>query len=711
MRKAAWICLLSTSYCWVPEIVYAQTNASDDATRSTFEEVIVTGRRSTPGAVASGIDALGNRPILDTPFQVSVYDSDLLQNVQARSLDEVARLTPGATIRTNDAQAGGSFFQIRGFDITSVFFDGQPGPSGDTILRTNVPLEVFDSLQILKGAAGFIYGYTAPGGAINYITKQPTSDPFAQATVGFTETGLFRGHVDTSISNQADTAGVRLNAVGETGTLKIAGVKIDRYAAALNAGFALSPTTRLRVNALYSDRTTENTIGGFVPQFVGRIAEFSGKQQFAPEESRSNTSTGQIGAVLIQDIGKDWVARLNLDYTRLYTGSQLFTLLLDNANGDYRARQGVGASLSKTASAQLIVKGNFETGPIGHSITIGGSIQRLDQTATPDQPLTIVGTGNIYAGTQTLNRSLLRTTPSLGSVGYDFKDLSQDSVFISDVIDLTSGFEALLGVRKTYYERSTFNPTGARASFTDESPTLPSYSLIYKPSGSSTLYASYSKGLQPGVSISSFASNFFPGATLRSAKSEQYEAGFKIERGAALLSAAVFRLEFELSYCLDATGLTNRPGCTQAYYGTQRHDGVEASIVGKINRQLSVTGGFQYLDPTQVGGPFDGLEPITVPRFAGKVLFDYEPAAVPGLGVLVGIERIGEHYFDAFNQVKFPSYTVVDLGVRKSLGDKDRALILRLDVSNVFGEKYFYPRNTLEQGAPRVFKASVTKTF
>mgnify|MGYP004710570437 FL=1 len=48
--------------------------------------------------------------------------------------------------------------------------------NGTPFFMTTVelPLESFEAVQLLKGASGFMYGFNAPGGIIDFQTKKPT---------------------------------------------------------------------------------------------------------------------------------------------------------------------------------------------------------------------------------------------------------------------------------------------------------------------------------------------------------------------------------------------------------------------------------------------------------------------------------------------------------------------------------------------------------
>lgn len=118
---------------------YAVTAPGQGPAVTTLPAVQVTGRPqlSEPyagGQVARGgrVGMLGERDVMDTPFNLSSYTSELIQNQQANSIADV--LANDASVRTvNDGQGSvagtGDEFQIRGFPVRNqdVSFNGLYG--------------------------------------------------------------------------------------------------------------------------------------------------------------------------------------------------------------------------------------------------------------------------------------------------------------------------------------------------------------------------------------------------------------------------------------------------------------------------------------------------------------------------------------------------------------------------------------------------------
>ncbi|MBP7334233.1 TonB-dependent receptor plug domain-containing protein [Niveispirillum sp.] len=81
-------------------------------------DIVVIGRR----AATPSLGALGDRPILDSPFSISTYDGALLKDIQARSLTDMLRLEPSATTSLADVTEGTNFL-LRGFSVSTYYMD------------------------------------------------------------------------------------------------------------------------------------------------------------------------------------------------------------------------------------------------------------------------------------------------------------------------------------------------------------------------------------------------------------------------------------------------------------------------------------------------------------------------------------------------------------------------------------------------------------
>lgn len=148
------------------EPVFAQENAEGDTTDAeerTLNTVVVTGR-------------LREENVQDVPISQTVFGAEQIQDARLDRVEDFIGLTPGVTI-SQAQNAGQSFIMIRGLTQVrnneapvAVVIDGALTASPNQLTR-----ELFDveSIEVLRGPQGALYGRNATGGAIIINTKQP----------------------------------------------------------------------------------------------------------------------------------------------------------------------------------------------------------------------------------------------------------------------------------------------------------------------------------------------------------------------------------------------------------------------------------------------------------------------------------------------------------------------------------------------------------
>src|SRR5690606_34465404 len=162
--------------------------------------------------------ALGSRSQLETPFSSTVVTAADIENRQVSKLGDVFALDASVSDNSSASGAWASYLTVRGLPLdwqNSFRIDGKPFVS----YVTTLPYEQFERIDLLKGASGFMYGFGAPGGMLNYVTKKPTDEPVRTLTLGYTSQSLLRESVDLGGRAGDDGRfGYRLNATHEEGT-------------------------------------------------------------------------------------------------------------------------------------------------------------------------------------------------------------------------------------------------------------------------------------------------------------------------------------------------------------------------------------------------------------------------------------------------------------------------------------------------------------
>ena len=155
-------------FCYIPSGAFAADGAA------TLEEITVTARR---------ID----ESIEDAPFAVTAFTAQTIEEAGIKRVEDFVALTPNVTIATSQG-IGTSFLSIRG--LTQVRNGESPVATiVDGVLQFSgiqFRQELFDteSIEVVKGPQGAIYGRNATGGAILINTKKPTQECSGYVAVG-----------------------------------------------------------------------------------------------------------------------------------------------------------------------------------------------------------------------------------------------------------------------------------------------------------------------------------------------------------------------------------------------------------------------------------------------------------------------------------------------------------------------------------------------
>jgi iron complex outermembrane receptor protein len=627
----------------------------------------------------------GKMTLLDTPYSINVMSSALLENAQVSSIDNVYKMNPVIQPWSPTNRAVPNFI-IRGFTIPNTSGKMQDG------LRSfflQMPLEDKERIEVLSGVSGFLYGPANVGGTINYVLKKPTAEPFANIKIGGTGGENYFFHLD--LGGPVDRGGslsYRLNVMGQDGATVIEDQELKRGLISGAIDWRPAENFLVQFNGAYHQHRVLNQTAswGIQAGVLHPKAYDNSKNWLNTDIGKFETSSYEFGTKIRWDINDSITVRAAYQYDYVYQKDQTFiNNTITSSRGDYISAINYLKPISYDMMAGYIYGDfKFNTGPIGHSLTIGVNFD--DYT----QKITSTTTGRLNRGTE----------------------LTQTSFLIGDDIVFNEKWRAMVGVNRANIKSANYNTnTGQRNINNDynESKATPTVSLMFKPVHQATIYATYMEALEKGSSVPLNGNPRYTneGESLKPYLSEQYELGAKVELGGVLLTAALFEINKSLEYDLRNSNNTQ----TKYQDGRQVHRGLEFTAVGKPSDLLTLYGGMTLMnakvkDLKANNRALEGKRPANVSNSMFKLYAEYDLPFLRGATLTGGIYYFGSMYADALNTDKLSSVTLVDLGARYRITlDEKHPLTLRLDINNVTNKNYWMNANYL--GTPRSIILSV----
>ncbi len=200
---------LAISRMAIPATVVLAIGSTPALAQLTLEEVIVTAQKR-------------DESLQDVPISVAAFSEEMLDNMVATDIADVAAFTPNVSIGTGQVTQpsidirgiGTSDFGVGLDPAVGVYIDGvYIARSGAAILSFND----LERVEILNGPQGTLFGRNAAAGAVQYITRKPENETegWAKLTIGnygkqqlegvynkpFTDNLYFRG---SALVNQRD---------------------------------------------------------------------------------------------------------------------------------------------------------------------------------------------------------------------------------------------------------------------------------------------------------------------------------------------------------------------------------------------------------------------------------------------------------------------------------------------------------------------------
>ena len=707
-------------------------------------------------------------PLVDTPQTVVVVPQLVIEQQGATSLSDVLRNTPGITFAAGEGGnvASGDSFFMRGSDASgNIFVDGVRDTGAYTRDVFNL-----EQVEIAKGPAGADNGRGGTSGYVNLASKAPRLESFASGTAGYGSAARARATFDVNrpVENSpVRGTAFRLNAMWQDGgTPGRDSVTSKSWGLSPSLALGLGTPTRVTLAASYleQDNVPDSGLpivaapgGAVLPAGVPALATPVRQENFfglAAADFEQVTSRG-VTARVEHDFARD-VALTN--QTRLATNERdaltsyiqssstaastfaAATTPLNPATGAVppsyfgyvpataTAPALIGPRRLRTQQENEIVSNQtnlsvrFATGPVRHRLNLGAEFTRETQDTPTWQP---VGGPPTSLHAPDARRAVTAAQIPYQATNNPSARARTDTAagYVFDSIQLHPRLLLTASARRERYETDYASLAAATATAPAPAPvrieaegSLLSWKsgLVFKPAPDGSLYVAYGNSFTPAGSafaLSATANNQ-NNPNLDPQEARNAELGIKWDFLGKRLSTslAFYRSENLNVVSTDAvTGLV-----TQDI--SQRVQGVEFGVSGKISERWLVFGGFGYIDSEQqaagttAAATTEGAALRFTPRLSGNLWTTY----ILRSGLTLGG---GAQYSESVvrstalaitsttpSLSSVPSYWVYNLMADYAVNQR---LSFRLNVNNVSDTSYFRLNNNggrYYPGAPRSYQ-------
>ncbi|EBU6770489.1 TonB-dependent receptor [Salmonella enterica subsp. enterica serovar Virchow] len=628
----------------LPAIANAQTSQQDESTL-----VVTASKQSSRSASANNVSS-------------TVVSAPELSDAGVTASDKLPRVLPGLNIE-NSGNMLFSTISLRGVSsaqdvynpAVTLYVDGVPQLSTNTIQA----LTDVQSVELLRGPQGTLYGKSAQGGIINIVTQQPDSTP--------------RGYIEGGVSSR-DSYRSKFNLSGP-----------------IQDGLLYGSVTLLRQvddGDMINPATGSDDLGG-TRASIGNV-----KLRLAPDDqpwemgfaaSRECTRATQDAYVGWNDIKgrKLSISDGSPDpYMRRCTDSQTLS-------GKYTTDDWVFNLIS--AWQQQHYSRTFPSGSL-----IVNMPQRWNQdvqelrAATLGDARTVDMVFGLYRQNtrEKLNSAYdMPTMPYLSSTGYTTAETlaaySDLTWHLTDRFDIGGGVRFSHDKSSTQYHGSMLgNPFGDQGKSNDDQ-VLGQLSAGYMLTDDWRVYTRVAQGYKPS------GYNIVPTAGLAARpfvaeKSINYELGTRYETTEVTLQAATF-----YTHTKDMQLYSGPPGMqTLSNAGKADATGVELEAKWRFAPGWSwdINGNVIRSEFTDDSELYHGNHVPFVPRYgAGSSVNGVIDTRYGTLIPRLAVNLVGPHYFDGGNQLRQGTYATLD----SSLGwQATERMNISVYVDNLFDRRY-----------------------
>lgn len=640
--------LLLTSY----------THAAETTTSGNKEETLVVSasKQSANSASAKNVSS------------VKVTESELT-DANVSNTEQLSRVLPGlhmgnqgSLLFPSVSLRGVSSVQDPYNPATTFYVDGVPQLSTYAMQQ----LSDIESVEMLRGPQGTLYGKSAQGGIINIVTRQPDSTPRGYVEGGVSSREGYRGKANLSgpIVDDLLYGNVTLLRQVDNGSMTNPATGTD------NLGGYRTNVGNVRLRLAPDDQPWETTVG---------VTE---ECTHATQDTYVLFNNPQSRTLEISDgFGDPYLRRCTHSQSlsgRYTTDNWVFTLMSAWQQQTFDRKFPYSVSLAKFNEKwnQNVQELRAATQGDSNTVDMVFGLYRQDTNER-------LKSGYDYIGFTIANSAANTEAETLAA----YSDLTWH---VTDKFDLGGGLRYSHDKAKTRYTNTgvntaTFQPYSFSADGdTRDDQVLGQLSAGYQFTPALRVYTRIAQGYKPtGYSITPPTSN--TATPYDAERSVTYEIGSRYEQGPIQLQGAVFHTHTKNMQLL-SDGTVGYQTLVNA--GSADATGVELSNAWQFTEGWSwnVNGNYVRSEFTSDSERYEGKRVPFVPRFAaGTSVTGTINTPFGTVMPRVAVNVVGPHYFDGDNALRQGSYATTDMRLGWQATDRVNVAVY---LDNMFDRRY-----------------------
>ena len=659
-----------------PSDVTAETKPDEEIA------IVVTGEREEKKYIVPNASTATrtDTPLRDIPQAIQVIPQQLIKDQGVTRIEEALRSAVGVTQQV-DRRSPGASFTIRGFSsrgLRNGFDFTLSGPGGGEGNPTAIQLpNNIERVEVLRGPDSVLNGSGEPGGTVNFVTKQPLSEPFYSAEFTAGQFDFFQPAIDlTGPLTDDKKLRYRLTSAYQSFGSFIDFVEGDAVSVAPTLSYNFSDNTTLKIEYEYSFYKQLPDAGLPLDRV---IFDLPNSRNFNFTDEKTDLASHTAIASLKHDFNDNISFRIALraGFTDgRNTGFNIFDF--DSEFNEVIGNFFDGPIETSSYSLQNSLTTKFKTGSVQHQLLFGVDWSTSNQT---------------YSSTDFNELSLDVFNPDFDQPFREeetfFLEEDRDTdvvgIYLQDQITLLPNLKLLVGGR---YDFSSQETEGFELEFEeqfdfsdefDDDAFSPRVGIVYQPIEPISLYGNFSRSFLPNNERTS------EGELIEPQRGTQFEVGVKTEFAGMTANLAAYQITRTNELRVDPAD----PDFSIAI-GEVRSRGLEFDIGGEILPGWDIVASVFINDTTVTEGDEDNPEGDTFINAPGEgasiwTTYEMQTGYWQGLGFGFGLFYVGDREGELPNDFVLPSFVRADASIFYRRENWD----VQLNLKNLFDKEYF----------------------